>query len=827
MPVRVGHGRWQHRFMSLIKVTALLLLATTVLGSLYISIFLSDDIKVRALRLISQSVRTEISMSEPELDLLTEFPYASLRFKDVKCRGVAVALQPNTLFTARRVSLMFSVWDFLFGRIAFKKITLEEGTINLLRNNAGKANWEIFNVQDVPSDQARRAIFSIQRIDIQNFALFFTDQYLNNSAALHLKTFELSGNLEAEDPNLILEAALELDSMQLANGFRPPPAGYHLLASLEAKTEEKTYILKTCRISRSSNHLLTLSGHVKNTGLEGFLVQASGTLQLPRQKQLENYLPTKAVAWPSHLTLSGDVNINFRAEGLAGPQNSPMIHIDFALENGRILLSRQPERPVMYGVAKGSARWEGNSFKFWVPVLALSSQNGSRIRSSFRYDRQADNTGFVRIKGKMNAADLWPLVTGSTPTSARGMVNIAADIHFKDPGITSASGKAEFQNLNIPLWNGADSLELSQGFCLLRHNSVLVTIEEARIFGDNFRGHIAFNLKKGGPSSSEKTGESYLECERLNLTNLPDGFWSTPLVGNLFPAELLRLCPTSLRIVADQVIYRDINARNVEALLCQNSGLNWHARIDGTLCGERVTTASSLTYLPQQRLHIYTTGTISSSQTDCIMSGLRILFPQFTFPDLTSENLLLHFRHRSVISSETRATRQWHAALQAQSGSVSGSTWLNDLTEATAMPEWKKISFQNLHYEAWGDSSTSLEARAELRQRNISFRLIHSPRLRSLELELPEPLASRIKSQMPASLRGSEIRDEGGRLYVLLYTPQQSDDFSPRMFREHWQQRPSSIAEEVMELSHPFPYDCLPLRLSPSDSSLVRKKRRR
>jgi hypothetical protein len=827
MPLRLRAGRWQRKILSIAKILALVILATTVLGALYISLFLSDDIKARALSLISQSVKTEISMSEPELDLLTEFPYASLRFNDVKCRGVSISLKANTLFTARRVSLLFSVWDFLLGHIAFKKISLEEGTIHLLRNESGKANWEIFNLNELPSDRTRRAIFSIQRIDIRNFGLIFSDHYLNNHAALRLKSFELAGNLKNDEPNVIVEASFDLDSMRLANGLRPTPAEYHLLASLEANMEDKIYFLKTCRISGGNDRLLTLSGQAKNVGQEGFWVQTSGTLLMFRQKPLENYLPTYAMGWPDHLTLSGDVKINFHAEGLAGPRNSPSIHMNFSFENGRILLSQQPERIVMYGIAKGNADWQEGTLRFRVPMMALSSQNGTRIRASIRHNGHSDHTSSLQVKGKITATDLWSFISSSPSQGIRGVLNTTMEFHFKNLTLSSVSGKLEFQDINFPLWNGTDSLELSRGRCLMRNNKLALTIDEGRLFGENFRGLLLFRFKNGDFSGTEEAESSFLECERLNLSNVPDKFWSQPLFQSFLPSDLLRFLPLPLRVVSDQLTYGDVNARDVEALFCRNSDSRLNVYLRGALCGGRISTLSTLQYFPSQRLQIYTTGSLSAFQPECLTAGLRTLFPQHVFPDLVSEGTAFHFRRLTLASPKTQVVRHWHTEFQGQSGTVSGSIWLNDLAWATRITEWQKMGFQSLHYEAWGDSSATFEVRAELRQKNLTMRLIQSPLIQAQELDLSDALASRIKSQGMAGNRLHELRDEGGRLYVPLYRESFPEDFSSRVFREVWLQRPLSPAKETTELFSNFPDECPPLQLSPNDTLLTRKKRRR
>lgn len=826
MPVRVRHGRWQRRAFYVAKVSAFIVLAAAVTGTLYIGLFLSDDIKARALSLISQTVNTEISMSEPELDLLTEFPYASLHFNDVKCRGVTVSLQHNTLFTARHVSLLFSVWDFLFGNIAFKRITLEDGTIYLVRNESGKANWEIFNVSELPSGPTRRAIFSLQRIDIQNFSLTFSDHYLHNRATLRLKTFELAGNLKDEDPNLIVESVFELDSMRLANGFHPSPAGYHLLASLEAKTEEKIYTLKTCRISGGNNRLLNLSGRVTSMGQEGFGLQASGSLLMLQQKELENFLPTNAIQWPEHLTLSGDVKINFRAEGLAGPQNTPSVHMDFSFENGRIWVTRQPEHSVMYCIAKGDADWHEGNIRFRVPLMALSSPNGTRIRTALRYLRHAEHTGTLQVKGTISATDLWPLITGSFPQGVRGTLNTSAALHFKDRTLSSFSGKIEFEDVIFPLWNGMDSLKLSRGFCFMQQYGMVVTLEEGHIFGENFRGQLIFPLKNGSLTPTEKNVNAFIEADRLNLSNLPEKFWNTPLLENFMPSDLLRLCPR-LRLVADQVTYQDLNARDVEVLICPNTGAAWNVHLRGNLCGGRLSVLSDLRFLPSQNLRIHTLGYLSTFQVECLTTGLRSLSPRYFFPDLNAEGAAFHFRRLSLASPRAQVVSQWHTVLQAQSGTVSGSSWLNNLAEATGMPDWKRTEFQNLYYEAWGDSSMTFEARAEIRQKNIAVRLIQSRKIQAQEMEFPEFLSSRIKSQWTAGSRLRDFRDEGGRLYVPLNTEGFTEDFSARAFRETWLQRPFSPAEEMPETLRSFPDDCSSFRISPHDTLTEGTKRSR
>ncbi|MCS6979339.1 MAG: hypothetical protein N2050_07115 [Flavobacteriales bacterium] len=770
-------------------------LASVTGALLYIFFFLSDDIKAQALSLISRTVRTEVSLSEPVLDIFSGFPYVVLELNDVRCRGLNLPGKSGDLFQARRVQLKFSVWDFFLGQINFKRIRMEDGYFHLIRHESGGANWAVFNTDILSAESAGRALFSIDRIDIRNMALRLEDAYLHNRAVLRLKSLELAGNFQATEPDVVLESEVRLDSMLLANGLNPTPADYSLLASLQAQPNQKMYWLRSCEVRSGNEMQLRLNGRVEAKGSEGFETSAEGFLDLRRQTRLEGYLPLKEASWSEGFSLQGDLQARFNIQGVVGPSKSPLVSVWFRLAHGQLGRHAPASDNVLYCVASGRGRFESGYWRLDIPLLGISSEQGTRLSGSFRMEDGQSRKKALSLKGKFSLEDLGWLLKFPENRRPSGGLEGSLSLRVGENGKFIPEARVYGQNIVFPLGHEGDTLVMGKVEIRSSSSQAIFEVEQGRLMGQDFYARFHFPIN---PSENlfEKAETSVLEFDRFNLADIKPGFWTQPFLGPWTGLEVLMALPPGCRISSEILTYENFTVQGVEARKCTST----HKRNTlltgfGKFCDAGA--AFKLEFLSTAgKLHLVATAVTEDMRSVCLLKPFAENVRSFSYPDLLSDNCRLALLCQWYLPPQRPPAFRWKTRLVAGPGTLSGSDWQQELVSMTGWPEGRKITFQNLTYEALGDSGSVFQARAELRLKNSVARLLHGSYYDYCELEGGDNYLGKIRSYLEFNVSESLWREESGHL--LLAFPKGPHAQVPAFgaLRQEWNKQ----GEEFVEL---------------------------
>ena len=135
------------RFLKWSLISILSSIFLLVASAFIIIYFFEDDVKKYAIEQINKEVNTKIEVKDIKLSLFKKFPMASLEFIQVKCLEVTDEPKKENLLEAESVFLEFSVWDIFKGKYKFKKLSVENGKLNLKINNRGQSNFDILKKQ--------------------------------------------------------------------------------------------------------------------------------------------------------------------------------------------------------------------------------------------------------------------------------------------------------------------------------------------------------------------------------------------------------------------------------------------------------------------------------------------------------------------------------------------------------------------------------------------------------------------------------------------------------------------------------------------------------
>ncbi|MCX7768155.1 MAG: hypothetical protein N2110_03910 [Flavobacteriales bacterium] len=817
MAIRLRYLRGVRILVGAFKFFAILGVAAMVGGGLYLTFFLADDIKSRALQVISRTVRTEISMSDIELDLLSDFPLASLRLSDVRCRGVPVTMVPQDLFSVRQVWLSFSLWDFLRGRLTFKKLVLRDGQFDLFRNEHNKANWEIINPHSSVSGKAGQALLNINRVEIRQVSLRFQDGYLKNMAWVYLDHFGLAGNLQDEEPEVIVEGQLRADSIGLANGLSLGSDVFRFLVSLKVNPMAKEYLLKTLDIQTQGGNQVQLKGKIAASKGQGFLVEASGKLDLNQVTHLEHYLIRSQIGWPEHLALAAGLRAEIQIAGVLGPTEVPNVRLRFDLKNGEIFSRQHAEKGRFRMFASGDFRWNGNSWRIHLPVWAVVSDRLSRLRGSLKAWQNSTFGLRAKVGGALQLPDLAIFLPELEASQISGVVETSQDILFYHHRGFYMEGQLKGSELSLVLPQNEDSLTLHDISCTLRSIWASVEIAKGKVWGNSFQGSLFIPF---GPDvdESQKLSVSRLEFETFVVPEFDHRFWSAPIAGPWRAAHIFSFLRNRWELSAEAVVVRDVMVKDARISFCPMGSQKKLAILKGFVC-ESPAHMQVLFHSAGSEMAYYLRGWWQPVKSECLTHVLDRLMPSYPSPELQGEPVRVEWAYTDRNPQKLQNRPQWNFNVHMGAGALAGTFLQAEAPDLPIYGDKKRIFFQSLHHQAWSDSLSGFHYKTELRLKGALLRAIHTPKTRLWELEAPEPLLLKTSQTLALSEDWSEPVKDGNKLIFGRREKGGQEGYEKWDFRNLWSQLKapdiqkrefSTIPEEpttepcqLTEISHP------------------------
>lgn len=234
---------------------------------------------------LNQSLKAEIKVKTYTLDLFSHFPEVAIHFSDVGC--LEVTPQPNEqLFTFKSLYVNLNFWDVIQQNYDIKKLSVEDGSVNIKVYKDGSNNYTFWN----PSSDTSSTRIELSEVIFTNTQFYFFEQ----ESGVVINTL-------IEDLSLTGEFWKEEFSAQIAfntNDFNLSINEDVFLA--ESRVSAKTKFLtnpQTVSISNGNLEINTLKFNVDGTILDKSSTwKIAGTnLELPRFIEAipKTFLPLK------------------------------------------------------------------------------------------------------------------------------------------------------------------------------------------------------------------------------------------------------------------------------------------------------------------------------------------------------------------------------------------------------------------------------------------------------------------------------------------------------------------------------------------------------
>jgi hypothetical protein len=401
---------------------------------------------------INKTLTARVDVGDIDLSL-RKFPGVSIAFQNVVCYE-ALPESKDTLFALRQVYFQFSLWDILRGRYDLKRLSFEQGTLNIRTLPNGKPNYIIWKDEEPASSSLTLELREVSLRDVQ---IHWADGDFNTSYLCHRLT--LNGSFNNQENRLKLVTSGQLQTLKTGE-FQFEAAEIPLQASLSLLLRDDLTEIREGSVN-----------------LPGGVFQVTGLLA-DNQKRLHVLanpirLDEVMAQWPETLTQNlspytpkGRLNL----EGVYEQQgaNAPIFTLDFALREGSLALPNRDDK-VQNLSFKGRYYDNGKEDKiqFTDVVAEMSGFQLTGQGSLVDFDRPRVQAQ-IDFSGKMAA--LWPLLPDVwQPFTAKG--DLKGSLTYQNQSRTmDLLQERPFETASI-----LGTIQLSDGQLISRAHQVEIT----------------------------------------------------------------------------------------------------------------------------------------------------------------------------------------------------------------------------------------------------------------------------------------------------------------------------------------------------------------
>ncbi|HOZ82487.1 MAG: hypothetical protein JNK36_08845 [Bacteroidia bacterium] len=315
------------RYFVFLLLTCLALL----LIAMGLSVLLQDKIKQSVIEEINKSLNTPASVSEIDFSVLRFFPNASLTLKNVVIKGNPWQDTKRPLLKAGKIDLVLSITSIFSSTIQLKKIEISDAELNILTNENGQKNDQIFKQGNDNNSFAAE----FKKVILKNVNLSIENKPSNFILQTHLNKSLASGNFKDKTFELKTETDLFAEIIQHENisYIKQKPIQLNGVVSVDLRND--IYAFNDLKI-QLANLNINAKGKIEKRN-ETFL-DLKFTATKANASELLSILPSNWVA-PQILNYRYHGNINFdtHINGVASSKQSPTIEINFGTNKTDII----------------------------------------------------------------------------------------------------------------------------------------------------------------------------------------------------------------------------------------------------------------------------------------------------------------------------------------------------------------------------------------------------------------------------------------------------------------------------------------------------------
>src|SRR6185295_18156154 len=210
--MKAGWIRWTRKIIMIVVITIVSLLGLLFLLPYIMPATISQKIKT----LVNHSIDGKVEFSKARLSFFNHFPSLTLTLYDFSSTGSA-PYQHEKLFSADELALGIKILPLIKGEIDVNKFFLSRADVNILVNEKGEANYNIYksssNSTDTSASSDTTTALRIEKIVIEKTNLVYNDS--SSGVLINTKGLNHTGKGDLTKAIFDLRSDLTVDSFDL------------------------------------------------------------------------------------------------------------------------------------------------------------------------------------------------------------------------------------------------------------------------------------------------------------------------------------------------------------------------------------------------------------------------------------------------------------------------------------------------------------------------------------------------------------------------------------------------------------------------------------
>ncbi len=567
-----------------------------MLGSL-VSLFLlavalaaifEDSIGRKIVMELNESINSKLTVGNVSLSLIRHFPRASATLENFKL----LDSHGKTLLESKEVSFTMSIWSALSDNPDIHMVTIEHGTLNLLYDANGKANYDIIKPRKTKAND--KFSLKISKAVFTDLSVNYKNENKKTEVSATIKEATLKGDFTSD------RYLLDIDSEWMVNSIlhdhKPIMKNKPLFISgkFDINTQKGEYSIKECKTIIASN-IFNIKGTIKNLkdGLDFDMYAAGDNIKIENILQL---IDDKSKTGLKDIHSKGIVNITGRVNGVMNGQSNPAILIQYSLSGGEISTTKLT-------TPMENVSFKGQFSNGWAKNMRTSSFTLQNCKASFSgvpigLDLSVTNLEYpmidFAINGKLPLAKIYGLFSDYNVTGGSGYFNInkltvkGAFADMKSVNTIQkvvANGDIDFQDAAI-VYNG-ENVKANSGKFLVQNN--IIKFENVHITGFDTNMKVEGSISNYLPflfnadASSKLIVKTSIYVPFLNVQKILKAYSSDPnakkstavnetAFSNTPYVNPLARIEGRVAVVIDRIVNKKIEAANFSGELTFDEG---------------------------------------------------------------------------------------------------------------------------------------------------------------------------------------------------------------------------------------------------------------
>lgn len=504
-------------------VSVFVIILSAALGYLYTH---QGPIKNAITSSLNKQLATEVSVGSIDIDFFSKFPEVSVKFTNVLAQEVAPdAKQP--LFIFRGIYVRFGIWALIDGDYAIRKLSFDEGEVNLRILPDGSDNWHFWKeTSDTTQDET--APIALEDVEWNNAIFRYIDEKLKLRVLVAVENVRIKGGFANDQFSATARGDLKLHDLTYGDLDLADDVPLEALVTIDVQSG----------ISQIDIEELLL-GEINLSG-KGIVSDASQDWSLRASNNtLRDWLPLIPVQWRPSINpadLSGKADAKFaialRPDGYELNSSAQLAQLGINLSRQHIQLKNGSAAVGLRIAASGNKMVSSLE----LTGLKAETQSGNitlnaTVNDLYKPHLSANGSLNVAVEELLQIARPGMLAVASGRIS--GSFSYAQKFSawdelrnraFADPYFTGTldveNGRLRFANGNLELRDISASLEMRNKDILI--NRLFLREGKSEFMLDGwFYDALYMSANRPTPTLSVRLQSEYLDLDRIIGWQLP------------------------------------------------------------------------------------------------------------------------------------------------------------------------------------------------------------------------------------------------------------------------------------------------------------------